>query len=65
MSLPKFRTIEHQETAASSTKIPQPGTARRTVQRALKRLAEVALVIEVGRSATVPNRAYRWGRSEL
>jgi Fic family protein len=34
--------------------------ARRTVQRDLKRLAEVGLVTEVGRGGTDPNRAYRW-----
>lgn len=37
-----------------------PDVARRTVQRDLKRLAELGLVTEVGRGATDPNRAYRW-----
>ena len=34
--------------------------ARRTVQRDLKRLADLGLVSEVGRGATDPNRSYRW-----
>lgn len=37
-----------------------PEVARRTVQRDLKRLAELGLVSEVGRGPTDPNRAYRW-----
>lgn len=37
-----------------------PETARRTIQRDLKRLAELGLVSEVGRGPTDPNRAYRW-----
>jgi len=37
-----------------------PDVARRTVQRDLKRLAELGLVSEVGRGPTDPNRAYRW-----
>jgi Fic family protein len=37
-----------------------PGVVRRTVQRDLRRLAEVGLVAEVGRGPTDPNRAYRW-----
>jgi Fic family protein len=38
--------------------------ARRTVQRDLKRLVELGLVIEFGRGPTDPTRAYRW-RAEL
>lgn len=37
-----------------------PDVARRTVQRDLKRLAELELVSEIGRGRTDPNRAYRW-----
>lgn len=37
-----------------------PDVARRTVQRDLKRLVEVGLVVETGQSATDPSRAYRW-----
>ncbi len=37
-----------------------PDVARRTVQRDLKRLAELGLVTESGRGPTDPNRAYRW-----
>ena len=42
-----------------------PDVARRTVQRDLKRLAEVGLVTEVGHGATDPNRAYRWSPPRL
>jgi hypothetical protein len=38
-----------------------PDVARRTVQRDLKRPVELGLVTEIGRGATDPNRAYRWG----
>ncbi len=41
------------------------GVARRTVQRDLKRLVEIALVTEVGRGPTDPNRAYRWAQPRL
>jgi DeoR/GlpR family transcriptional regulator of sugar metabolism len=37
-----------------------PDVVRRTVQRDLKRLAEVGLVSEIGRGPTDPKRAYRW-----
>ncbi len=39
--------------------------ARRTVQRDLKRLADLGLVSEVGRGATDPNRSYRWSSPKL
>lgn len=42
-----------------------PDVARRTVQRDLKRLAELELVSEIGRGRTDPNRAYRWNPQEL
>jgi Fic family protein len=42
-----------------------PDVARRTVQRDLKRLAEVGLVTEVGRGSTDPNRSYRWSPPKL
>lgn len=42
-----------------------PDVARRTVQRDLKRLAELGLVREVGRGPTDPNRAYRWSQPNL
>jgi Fic family protein len=41
-----------------------PDVARRTVQRDLKRLAELRLVTESGRGPTDPNRAYRWSLPE-
>lgn len=41
-----------------------PDVARRTVQRDLKRLAQLGLLIEVG-AATDPNRAYRWSPPKL
>ncbi len=37
-----------------------PDVVRRTVQRDLKRLAELGLVSEIGRAPTDPKRAYRW-----
>lgn len=37
-----------------------PEVGRRTVQRDLKRLAELGLASEVGRGPTDPNRSYRW-----
>ena len=39
--------------------------ARRTVQRDLKRLADLGLVSEVGRGATDPKRSYRWTSPKL
>ena len=37
-----------------------PGVTRRTLQRDLKRLAELGLLTELGSGPTDPNRAYRW-----
>jgi Fic family protein len=37
-----------------------PDVARRTVQRDLKRLAELSLVAELGLAPTDPNRSYQW-----
>ncbi len=42
-----------------------PEVARRTVQRDLKRLADLELVREVGRGTTDPNRSYRWRPPKL
>jgi len=42
-----------------------PEVGRRTVQRDLKRLADVGLIVEEGRATTDPNRAYRWVGPEL
>ena len=39
--------------------------ARRTVQRDLKRLADLGLVSEVGRGTTDPKRSYRWTSPKL
>lgn len=36
-----------------------PGVARRTLQRDLKRLLELGVVVQVGQNVTDPNRAYR------
>ena len=49
--------------AAAEILLPEVG--RRTVQRDLKRLVELGLVVEEGRAPTDPNRAYRWVGPEL
>ena len=36
-----------------------PGVGRRTLQRDLKRLLELGVVVHVGQNVTEPNRAYR------
>lgn len=52
--------LERGSLTLAEAEVLLPEVARRTVQRDLKRLAELSLVSEVGRGPTDPNRAYRW-----
>ena len=49
--------------AAAEGQLPEVGHL--TVQRDLKRLVELGVVVEEGRAPTDPNRAYRWVGPEL
>jgi len=57
--------LEHASVTLADAEHLLRDVTRRTVQRDLKRLVELGLVIEVGSGPTDPNRAYRWAQPKL